>query len=1116
MSRHLIFIFFLISIFCFFLQKESFGQIEKPLFNLLSSEQTGVDFNNIITDEPDHNILIYSNYYGGAGVGVGDFNKDGLADIFFAGNLVSDRLYINKGDLKFDDRTDEAGIEIGGGWSSGVLIGDINNDGWEDIYVTRELYDDKPELRKNKLYINQQDGTFKENAEEYGVADAERTRHATFIDYDKDGWLDLFLLNQPPNPGNYSPLYGTDLMQEKWAPRLYKNNQDPKGTGVTFSDVSKEAGISIPGYGNSVVAADLNNDKWMDLYVANDYEVPDRLFLNNQDGTFTDVIHDAARHISYYAMGVDAADINNDGWLDVMTLDMVAEDNFRLKANMGGMYPEAFWKIVNDGGHHQYMFNALHLNNGVAPFGGERRLILSDIAQMAGVPSTDWSWSNIMADFDNDGWKDIFVTNGLLRDIRNSDAAKSFPKYVEKTIQEFIENNPNAGEIGIFDILDLEKALELIPSVPLKNYIYKNNGGLTFSKKTTEWGMDMETFSNGCAYADLDNDGDLEIIVNNINESAHIFENTANNNWLRFKLTYNKKNESVAGTKVTLYTEVNEMQYAELTNTRGMYSTSENMIHFGLGKKEKVKSVEIVWPNGLKTLLSNPAINKVHEVDFLGTKVATSGGAIPTIFQNITDQKNILFIHQENNFDDYEKQILLPHKMSQFGPAMDVADVNGDGLEDVYMGGAVGQAGVLFIQKENKQFEKTIIFENEKLQEDIDAVFFDIENDGDMDLYVVSGGNEYPQQNKMYQDRLYINDGKGSFEKSTDILPVFRESGACVKPADFDGDGDMDLFIGGRHTPWLYPSPTISRLLKNENGKFIDITKTHAKELINLGMVTDAVWSDYDKDDDLDLIVVGEWMPIAIFINENGSFIHHSPFTVHHSSGWWYSIEAADIDGDGDDDYFAGNLGLNYKYKATTNEPFEVHYDDFDESGSKDIVLSYYNFGEQFPLRGRSCSSQQVPEIQNKFPSYNIFANANLEEVYGDEKLDNALHYSATNFASVFIKNNNGDLEVTPLPNEAQVSSINDFLIKDFNGDKKLDVLVAGNLYPAEIETPRNDAGIGLLLTGDGKGSWQSVHPTKSNLYVPFDVKKIKTLGDWILFGVNDGALQVFSKNYKK
>ncbi|MEM6967019.1 MAG: CRTAC1 family protein, partial [Bacteroidota bacterium] len=577
------------------------AQSDEPLFRLLPPESTNVNFQNTVTDKKEHNILMYSNYYGGGGVGVGDFNKDGLPDLFFAGNLVADEIYFNLGDLKFQQANVAAGITDNGGWSSGVVIADINNDGWDDIYVTRELYDDQPDLRKNLLYINtgkmfdlgngKKGVRFEEKAAEYGLDNSERTRHAGFLDYDNDGWLDLFLLNQPPNPGNYSDFYGTNLMQEKWAPRLLRNN-----TNGTFTDVTKQAGILIPGYANSMVATDVNKDGWTDIFLTNDYESPDRLYLNNGDGTFKDILQAQINHTSFYAMGVDAADINNDGWQDVMTLDMVAEDNFRLKANMSGMNPQAFFDVVNNGGHYQYMFNALHLNNDGKNF--------SDIAQMTGMSNTDWSWSNLIADFDNDGWKDVFVTNGLLRDIRNSDAAKTFPKYVRKTINEFIEKNPNAGEVHIFDILDLDKALDLLPSVPLQNYIYKNNGDLTFSKKIEAWGLEEETFSNGSAYADLDNDGDLDLIINNINAPAFIYENQSSNlnrnNWIEVQLIDNQTHTPLYGSKISIELANGAQQFWELTNVRGMYSTSENIAHFGLGKTNRIKAISIILPNGKK------------------------------------------------------------------------------------------------------------------------------------------------------------------------------------------------------------------------------------------------------------------------------------------------------------------------------------------------------------------------------------------------------------------------------------------------------------------------------------------------------------------------------------
>lgn len=1099
-----------------------YSQDKEKLFSLVPSSHSNIEFNNEVIDKKEHNILIYSNYYGGAGVGIGDFNNDGFQDIFFAGNLVSDRLYMNKGDMQFEDITISAGIENNGGWSSGVIIGDVNNDGWQDIYVTRELYDKNSELRKNKLYINTTKNnpdhkiTFKESAESYGLDDDARTRHATFIDYNKDGHLDIFLLNQPPNPGNFSEFYGAKLLQEKYAPRLYKNNGNQ-----TFTDVTSKAGILKPGYANSVSVLDANNDGWQDLYISNDFEVADFFYLNNGDGTFTEITDKALRHISYFSMGVDAADINNDGNLDLMIVDMVAEDNYRIKSNMSGMNPKSFWKIVENGGHYQYMFNTLQINQGT--FSGIPQF--SDIAQMAGASSTDWSWSNVIADFDNDGLKDIYVTNGLMRDIRNTDSDKEVSKYVNKVVDEFVQNNPNAGDVSIWDILNLEETLSHIPSVKLINYAYKNKDGMMFEKSSEEWGLDQKTFSSGCAYGDLDNDGDLDLVVNNVNDLAYVYQNNtskkAENNYLRVELTDNKKNKPLLGSRVEVI-QGKEKQLYEFTSVRGMYSSSEQIAHFGFNKNAPIDTVKVTWPDQQRSLYTNVSQNQLIHID-IDDSVKRSDKNTSTKKRLFTATNTIDIVHKENVFDDYNKQVLLPHKMSQFGPALAVGDINGDGLEDIFVGGAAGHSPVLKIQNKSGGFKKVSVnfWMKESRYEDIDAKFFDVDNDGDNDLYVVSGGNEWKINHQNYQDRIYLNNGKGQFTYAPQALPKFTESGSSVCPFDYDNDGDLDLFIGGRHQPWDYPSPVTSRILNNEKGIFTDRTKSIAKDLIDIGMVTDAVWLDFDEDGLTDLVLTGEWMPVTFIKNTGNKFKNITDeYGIEDSEGWWYSIESADMDKDGDLDLVVGNLGLNYKYKASVNEPFEVHYEDFDQNGKKDIVLSYYNFGEQFPLRGRSCSAQQVPKIAQQIQTYNSFASANLIDVYGEANLESALHYQSKSFASAYLeKTDKGNFKIKTLPNQAQVSNINDIILEDFDGDGNMDMLMAGNMYPVEIETTRNDAGVGLFLKGNGKGEFEPIPAEKSGFFIPADVRKlalIKSNGSLMVIAVvNDGKVKSFKVNNK-
>mgnify|MGYP001250570781 FL=1 len=1081
-----------ILIFSFFLNSQ------ETLFTLVDNSKTGINFSNELVDTKEHSIFLYANYYGGAGVGIGDFDNDGLEDIFFAANLLDDKIYKNLGNFEFEDKTKMSGIINNGSWSTGVTVADVNNDGLLDIYVSCELYDDAPVLRRNKLYINQGSFKFKESASEWGVDVDRRTRHSVFFDYNNDGLLDLYLLNHPPNTGNFSPFFGKDMSLPEYNLQLFENK------GNHFVDVTQSAGLNRSGFPNAAVIGDFNKDGWPDIYVANDFDSPDFLYFNNKDKTFTYATETSLRHTSFYSMGVDAADINNDSHLDLMVLDMTAEDNFRLKSNMSGMNPDSFWKVVNDGGHYQYMFNTLQLNNGNDTF--------SDIAQFTGTAATDWSWSSLVADFDNDGQKDIYITNGLLRDIRNTDADKKIADIVSKKINEYIIQNPNNTEITLWDVVDLKELLDLLPSQKLKNYYYKNHGNLEFSNITDSSGLNQPSFSHGASYVDLDNDGDLDLVVNNVNDKPFIYENNSENNGNNFIRLKMVDDRPTLGTKVKMYYD-KEFQYFETTNVRGIYSTSEDVVHFGINKSKAIDSILIEWPDQTLQKIINPKINKTHKVYKEGITINSKSNINDD--KRFNEDKSILnYTHRENYFNDYEKQVLLPHKLSQLGPAIAKGDINGDGLEDLFVGGASGQEASVYIQNENS-FEKidNDIWTKHKALEDIDALFFDSDNDGDLDIYVVSGGNEFMPNSSTYLDRLYINDGNGNFTFRRELLPSNFESGSVVKAFDFDNDGDLDLFVGSRMKPWNYPEPASSFLLINENGKF---SNYNTDQFTDLGLVTDAEWFDYDNDGDSDIVVVGEWMPITVFKNQDGNFIKEEINTNLgcSSTGWWYSIEVGDLNNDKLPDLIVGNLGLNYKYKASVDEPFEVFYDDFDENGTKDIVLAYYNYGIQFPLRGFSCSSQQVPDLKDKFEKYDIFASLDVQEVYGEENLENALRLSVNTFESAALINNESFFDFKPLPNYAQFSSVNDIIIKDFDNDQINDLLIVGNMYHAEIETARNDAGNGLFLKGVGDGSFKEVSVSESGFFAPGDSKKIITLNlgnnDIILVANNNDRIQIF------
>ncbi|MEM8906976.1 MAG: FG-GAP-like repeat-containing protein [Bacteroidota bacterium] len=1021
-------------------------------------------------------------------------NNDGLDDVYFAGNMAKDQLYLNKGDLKFENITTQSGIRQDDSWSTGVSFVDINQDGWLDIYVCKFLYE-AVEKRRNLLYINNGDLTFTESAQQYGIADEGYSIQANFFDYDKDGHLDLYIANQPPTSVALKKQLGNQK-DFRFTDRLYHNN----GNG-TFTDLTQKAGITNYTFSLSAIVSDLNQDGWPDIYVACDYEEPDYYFQNNGDGTFTNVVHQAIRHMSNFSMGADIADINNDGWLDIYTADMVAADNHRLKTNMSGMNPKKFWALANAGYHYQFMFNALQMNNGNGTF--------SEIAQLSGISNTDWSWSALLADLDNDGYKDLHVTNGQLRDVRNNDYLIERKKYVEQKKAEGVQQ---------FNPLDI---LNLAPSIKIKNFAFRNNGDLTFSQQMDTWGFDQATFSQGSAYADFDRDGDLDLILNNTNEMAYLYQNTASerqlNNYLRIHLKGQGNNARSIGAKANIYYG-DQTQSQELSPVRGYMSSSEAVLHFGLGQNKVVDRVEVIWPNGQKTELEGVKSNQTLTLDQKEaqqpTKIATKASPL---FAEIPATQSIDFKHTENEYDDYAKEVLLPYKMSHLGPCLATADVNGDGLDDFYIGGAAGQAGTLYVQLAGGQFAlaKQQPWKRHLKSEDTGALFFDADGDQDIDLYVVSGGNEFLEGANQYQDRLYLNDGQGGFKDSRQKLP--NVSGSKAAAADLEGDGDLDLFVGGRQVPGKYGVGTASFILINENGKFTDQTAKHAPGLQEPGMVTDALWLDFDGDQDQDLIIVGEWMPLTAYRNEGGTLTNVTEQVGwQNTEGWWNSISSADIDQDGDQDLVAGNLGLNIKYKASVEQPFTVYVKDFDENGTHDVYLGYYdNDGVCYPVRGRECSSQQLPYIKKEFASYNDFASASLDKVLGERK-SGAISHEAKMFETVYVENKgDGTFEVNPLPNEAQIAPTYGIVINDWNRDGHADLLLAGNYYQREVETTRSDAGIGQVLLGDGKGAFQAMPTPQTGLKLYKDVRDVKMVLDdqkqaLLLVANNDDQLQVY------
>ncbi|PKA97769.1 VCBS repeat protein [Flavobacteriaceae bacterium MAR_2009_75] len=1106
-------------------------QKKDTLFTLLSPQATKLNFINLINETPTVNGFIYEYLYNGGGVAVGDLNNDDLPDIYFISNMYSNKLFINKGDLVFEETTVVSKVKGGNGFPTGVTMVDINADGLLDIYVCKSGDYPNPEQRKNELYINQgnnEEGIpiFKEEASHYGLDLPHYSTQSAFFDYDKDGDLDMFLINHGIGPSEVQANLKRLINKKSQysSERLFQNNNGK------FIDVSEESGIinNSIGFGLGIAIGDINNDNWPDIIVGHDYSERDHMYINLQNGSFKEVVKEATNHISNFSMGNDLGDINNDGWLDFISLDMVSDNNYDLKTSMSGMNPKRFQELVDMGLHHQYMFNTLQLNTGKII--NNDTPTFSEIGKFAGVSNTNWSWAPLLFDMNNDGWQDLFVSNGIVRSFGNND----FLIYKEKKLSELHKNLELVQNKDSLIKIYYDDLLNRMPKKAEVNQLFLNNKDFTFSSMNINWGLTTLTCATGAVYSDLDNDGDLDIVTNNINDMASVYRNNSRevavaNQYLKIKLKGPSGNTNGLGTKVTV--EANEIkQTKQLYVSRGFQSSVDNILHFGLNTAEEVEKLTVVWPDGKTQIIEDIAANKQITLSYNEAleKLPLETTTEKSMFLDITDAVDLNFKHTENQFDDFERESLLPHKFSQNGPALNHGDVNNDGLDDFYVGGAKNQAASLFIQQQDGSFRPVLssLWEKDRRHEDIASNFFDADNDGDLDLYVVSGGNEEEEKHVYYQDRFYVNNGDGSFSKSVNAIPDIRVSGSCVEPIDIDGDGDLDLFIGGKLVPGKYPFPANSYILKNDSKdgviSFVDDTDNVAPFLKEFGMVSDAKSVDLDDDGNIDLIVVGEWMEIKVLKNTQNGFVDMGDSSnLTGSSGWWYSVAAADFDQDGDQDFIVGNLGLNYKYKASPEEPFEVFTNDFDKNGSLDIVLGFYEDGVPYPLRGRECSSNQMPMVKQKFASYHEFASADIQTVYGKENLEKALHYGVSTFATTYVENlGNFKFKTHPIKGMAQFSSVNNILIDDFNADGQKDALLSGNLYQSEVETPRNDAGYGVLLMGNAKGGFATVPTSVSGLFVKGEVKNACILNATkenkkiLVFGKNDAQVQLIEYNY--
>lgn len=1068
------------------------------LFTLLDEDDTGIDYSNMLRESDDMNVMNYSYFYNGAGVAVGDINNDGLQDLLFTGNMVKNRLYINKGNFEFENITDKSGVASKQGWCTGATMVDINADGLLDIYISRSA-DIDPERRKNLLFINNGDLTFTEKAEEYGLADQGYSTQASFFDYDKDGDLDMFLINHSLQQYTTGVQENVQLRKEQnpdFANKLYRNDNGK------FKDISAEAGITsnVLTFGLGLAVSDINNDSWLDIYVSNDFNEPDYMFINNGNGTFTDKLTESMSQISMYSMGSDIADYNNDGLPDMVTLDMLPESNETQKMHSGAENFDKMQFLFDRGFYFQFSRNMLQKNNGDGTF--------SEIGQIAGISNTDWSWAALFSDLDRDGKKDLFVTNGYVKDYTDMD----FLKY---TMDETIRSRQQGNTVVAKDFI------EKMPTIVQSNYVFQNVGNDRFEKKNTEWGLDQKGISAGAVYADLDNDGDMDLVVSNTNENASVYKNNSEllnkNSFLRVQLKGEKQNSLGFGAKVVLYAK-GVKYFQEQIPVRGFQSSVDPVLNFGLGENQVVDSLFIIWPNDRSQKIKNVKVNQTLTLDVKNADLDLKFIPIPAEDKYLVNSSSVNFTHAENQFNDFTVQTLLPNYLSRPGPTMAKADFNGDGIEDLFIGGASGQAGALFTQNSAGDFIKKNVssLDADAQYEDTASEFFDMDGDGDLDLYVGSGGYEFGPDSPWLQDRIYINDGKGNFTKKTTGLPKMLNSTGTVRSSDIDGDGDLDLFAGSRVSPGMYPSTPESRILINDGkGNFTDATAAVAPEIKYAGMVSDAVWIDVNQDKVNDLIIVGEWMPIRIFLNQKGKLKDRSTeFIKFGSSGWWNTIYADDMDADGDKDLVIGNLGLNAQFKASEKEPMSIYYKDFDENGSVDPIFCYYIGGVSYPAASRDDLMDQLPSLKNKFLEYHKYANATINDLFTADQLKDAKMLKAELLETVYLENTGKGFNLKPLPIEAQYAPVYAITASDVDKDGKKDLILAGNNSWTRIKFGHFTASNGTLLSGNGKGEFSYVPQWKSGLNIRGNVRSLKMFpagknsGNQFVFGINNAPVK--------